>query len=432
MPRQFAIFNLLVLTLAYSTAPAAEEKPSITWKKTTLDKTFRSEGVAVADVNKDGKLDVLAGDVWYEAPDWKMHEIRKPGSFGDGSAGYSQSFACWADDFNNDGWLDVIVIGFPGAHCHWYENPKGQDTHWKEHVIWYSACNETPIYTDLFGTGQRVLVMGFQPPDRDNEGQMAWFAPGRDPNQPWGMHPISEPSIPERSMPGVFPLPEGDVNYTLKLRAKPVPGTFRFSHGLGAGDLNGDGKLDIMCTGGWWEQPAKDDGKPWKFHPATLGDPCADMFSYDVDGDGKADVISSSAHGYGIWWHRQGSPANSPGNPASDPTFQRRDLFPRFISQTHALHCVDINGDGAKDLVTGKRWWAHGPRGDADPNNPAVLFWFEAKKASDGMTQFIPHQIDTDSGIGTQFAVTDINGDKLLDIIVANKKGVFVFEQVRK
>ena len=95
------------------------------------------------------------------------------------------------------------------------------------------------------------------------------------------------------------------------------------------------------------------------------------------------------------------------------------------------MHCVDINGDGLKDLVTGKRWWAHGPKGDADPNAPAVLYWFEARKGSDGVTSFTPHQIDDDSGIGTQFWVGDINGDKLPDIVVANKKGVFLFEQVR-
>jgi hypothetical protein len=92
---------------------------------------------------------------------------------------------------------------------------------------------------------------------------------------------------------------------------------------------------------------------------------------------------------------------------------------------------VDINGDGVKDLVTGKRWWAHGPKGDINPNDPAVLYWFEAKRANDGLTRFEPHKIDDDSGIGTQFAIADVNGDKLPDIIVANKKGVFVFEQVR-
>ena len=140
---------------------------------------------------------------------------------------------CWADDINGDGWADQIVIGFPGVPAYWYENPKGKPGYWTRHEIWHSACNETPLYTDLFGDGQRVLVMGWQPKGKDNEGQMAWFTPGSDPTQPWEMHPVSEPSSP----------------------GKAIPGTFRFSHGLGVGDLNGDGRQDVICTGGWWEQP---------------------------------------------------------------------------------------------------------------------------------------------------------------------------------
>src|SRR5947207_14237253 len=125
-------------------------------------------------------------------------------------------------------------------------------------------------------------------------GQMAWFRPGKDPAALWEMHPISEPSAP----------------------GKEVPGTQRFSHGLGVGDVNGDGRLDVICTGGWWEQPAKIDGQPWKFHPATLGDPCADMIVYDLQGTGKADVISSSAHKFGIWaYHRK------PGGAGDEPVF---------------------------------------------------------------------------------------------------------------
>jgi hypothetical protein len=104
----------------------------------------------------------------------------------------------------------------------------------------------------------------------------------------------------------------------------------------------------------------------------------------------------------------------------------------KLVSQTHALHFVDINGDGKKDLVTGRRWWAHAAKGDPGSWEPAFLFWFEAVRGSDGFTQFVPHLIDDDSGVGTQFAVEDINGDGLPDIVVANKRGVFVFEQVRR
>jgi len=139
-----------------------------------------------------------------------------------------------------------------------------------------------------------------------------------------------------------------------------------------------------------------------------------------MDGDGKADILSSSAHKFGIWWHQQRSPTE----------FVRHDLFKDLLSETHAMHCVDINGDGLKDLVTGKRWWSHG-RAEPGSDKPAMIYWFEAKKSKDGMTTFTPHVIDDNSGIGTQFVVTDVNGDGLLDVVTSNKKGTYLFEQVR-
>jgi len=399
----WATIGLSMMGLLVPAARAGDQESPLAWKKTVIEGRFRSEGAAAADVNKDGKTDILVADFWYEAPNWTRHEIRKPGEYGDGLRSYSDCMACWADDVNGDGWVDQIVVGFPGAASFWYENPKGKTGHWLAHPVWHSACNETPLYVDLFGDGRRGLVMGWQPQGKDNEGQMAWFSPSSDPSQPWEMHAISEQSTPEH----------------------PVPGTLRFSHGLGAGDLNGDGRKDVICTGGWWEQPAagKAADAPWKFHPAAMGTAVADMIAYDVDNDGKQDVIASSAHQYGIWWFQQGEAKDG------HPTFTQHDMFPQLVSETHALIATDLNGDGLKDLITGKRFWSHG-KNEPGSDKPAKLYWFEARKGADGKTTFTPREIDDQSGIGTQFSVLDFNGDGLLDIVSSNKKGVFLFEQV--
>ena len=432
MPRYVLSLALAAAGVALALAPApaqpkSDAEPKITWKKTVLDTRFRSEGVAIADVNKDGKLDVLNGEYWYEAPYWQAHEMQPLKNTvketENGLRGYSHSFACWAEDLNKDGWADLIVIDHPGTPCFWLENPKGQSragdnpVHWKKHLIWDSACNETPLYTDLLGDGKRVLVMGFQPPGKGNEGQMGYFTPNpADPTAKWVMHPISEPSTPGKVENGK------EVPNT----RKEIPGTQRYSHGLGVGDLNGDKRADVICTGGWWEQPEKADGKTaWTFHPANLGAACADMYAYDMDGDGKADVISSSAHQFGIWWHKQRADAG--GN----PSFQKMDLFPKLVSETHAAHFKDIDGDGRPDFITGKRWWSHG-KAEPGSDGPAAVFWLKNTKGADGITQFTPMLIDDDCGVGTQFEVADINGDGLLDVIVSNKKGVRVVVQERK
>jgi len=385
MKTQWIILAAAMPVLIAASAFAGE----VSFQKTIVDKTFRSEGVAVGDINHDGKIDVLAGDVWYAAPDWKMHEIRAPGQY-DGAKGYSQCFANFAQDINGDGWVDSIVIGMPGEPCRWYENPKNNPGRWKERIVVDSACNETPIMVDLLGDGRRVLLFGVRP-----QGIMAWFSIPKDLEGLWDMHTIAGPN---------------------------APGTERYSHGLGAGDVNGDGRNDVLFTSGWWEAPQDRTKTDWTFHPANLGPGCADMLVYDIDGDGNSDVITSSAHGYGIWWFQQAKTEKG-------VEWKQHDIAPKLFSQSHAMILVDMNGDGLKDFVVGKRFWAHGPSGDADPDKPAVIYWFELRRPQKGTAEFVPHQIDDDSGVGTQFEITDLNADRKPDVVTSNKKGTHVFIQ---
>ena len=320
-----------------------------------------------------------------------MHELRPVGQY-DGSKGHSQCFANFAQDINGDGWVDSIIIGYPGEPCRWYENPKNKPGHWKERIVAKSACNETPMMVDLPGDGHPVLLFAVRP-----EGLMAWFSVPKDLDQGgWDVHVIAGPN---------------------------APGTERYSHSLGAGDINGDGRNDVLITKGWWEAPQDHTKTNWTFHPASLGPDCADMLVYDVDGDGASDVITSSAHNYGIWWFQQVK---------SDKgvEWKQHEIAPKLFSQSHAMVLVDINSDGVKDFVVGKRFWAHGPKGDADPDKPAVLYWFELRRPEKGKVEFMPHKIDDDSGVGTQFEVADLNADGKPDIVTSNKKGVYIFLQL--
>lgn len=361
---------------------------TISFRKIVLDTKFRSEGVAVADVNRDGQKDVLAGNLWYRAPQWTPQETAPAQEF-NGATGYSNSFLNFSTDVNGDGWPDQIVVGFPGEKALWRENPKGRPGPWKEHAIWRSACNESPALADLLGNRRPVLVFPY------DEKYMAWYEPDSDRTKEFVCHTVGEAG---------------------------APGVARFAHGMGIGDVTGDGRPDILCKDGYYEAPKDPRSGPWKFVRADLGPDCAQMGVTDVNGDGLPDVISSSAHNIGVWWHEQKRGPNG-------PEFVHHTIDASF-SQSHALAMADMNGDGQMDIVTGKRFWAHGPQGDVQPNDPCLLVWYELRRKNRTVT-WIRHEIDRDSGVGTQFTVTDVDGDRLLDVVTSNKKGVYVFLQRR-
>lgn len=411
------------MALAAFSLPAGE----VSFERLRLTDQFWGEGADFADFNRDGHNDVTSGPFWYAGPDFKQRHAFAPaettfktkaadgsevtlpgyeGALGTKNA-YSQCFFSFTDDFNRDGWPDVLVIGMPGERCYWYENPQGKDGAWPRHLAVEVPDGESLMYLDVTGDGRPELVSG-------SGGTMGYSKPNGDkPTEPWTFVPVS-----------------------------PKKGYHKYSHGQGASDVNGDGRIDLIESNGWYEQPASLVGNPvWEFHPFDFCPPTdkgiaiggAQLFAYDVNGDGLNDIITCIAcHGYGLAWYEQvrdGDRIDFKRHLFVNKTPEENPYGVAF-SQPHALDLVDIDGDGLKDLITGKRFWAHGPTGDVDANGPAVLYWFKLTRGANG-AEFVPHLIDDDSGVGTQVKAADINGDDLPDIIVGNKKGLQVFLQRR-
>lgn len=381
----------ILMGIAWQSEPHEPDAYSskISFKKHILSREYISEGVAVADVNRDGRMDVLSGTFWWEAPHWVKHELTEP-EINATISTYGNSFLNFSQDINRDGWMDYIIVGFPGREAFWYENPKNKEGHWKKRVIHPSVGNEAPMLVDVDGDGSLDLLCN----DPTNK-KVLWISP---------------------------PLTPGDTAWTsYVISSDSLTGTHRFTHGLGFGDMNNDGRKDVVITKGWWEAPPDRKQSDWKFHPAPLGKDCAEMYVFDVDGDGDNDVISSSAHNYGIWWHEQSR--------SGDSTVWIEHEIHKSFSQSHGLAFADINGDGNPDLITGKRFWAHNGH-DPGAREPAVLYWFEFTPGKN--PKWIPHLIDDRSGVGLHVTIQDINADRRPDIIVGNKGGIYVFEQINK
>ena len=435
---------VMIVLFALTVSAAPTRSPDIPFKSVMLD-NGASETAAVADVNKDGRLDIISGESWYQAPTWTKHKFRELNF----TNNYYDNFSDLPVDVNGDGYPDLVRVTWFAKKISWWKNPGApaarnrvrpatsssgtsgapvagatvgfggsassmSNDYWQEADIHTGFNIEFAVLADMDNDGKANEVVA-----QENGTPQAWYEVK---NGAWASHEVSDKS---------------------------------YGHGIGAGDVNGDKRTDILTPRGWLEAPPDPRAGNWTFHadweainvplpvagqpPAAAGAPAAQprllelgfIHVLDVNGDGRNDVIAGAGHNYGVFWFEQGK----------DGQFTRRTIDASW-SQAHASTIADLNGDGRQDIVTGKRFMAHNGS-DPGEKEPLGVYWYEfLRPTATGIAagtasvpgEWIKHVIDYGGrmGGGMQIPVIDIDGDGDLDIVCAGKSGLFFVENLTK
>jgi len=344
--------------------------------------TDHAEGITTLDMNGDGRPDLLSGAYWYENPgpqggDWTRHQYRTVDSVGE----FVSDCGEWTVDVNHDGAPDVVSVGWMTDGLWWYENPKKPDVLWQRHLIAHTVETEGGWMADLNGDGKPDLALAHY---------------GRS-----GIFWVD------------FAGPQPKVHY--------VGGRAEDGHGIGMADVDGDGKVDLLTTHGWFKNIDADHDK-WEWHGDwDLEEAGFPIIGYDVNGDGKTDIIYGRGHSYGLYWLEQ----------QGDAAHRRwvRHTIDESFSQVHTLALADIDGDGQMELLAGKRYRGHNGH-DPGSYDPLVIYYYKIDRKTGQFTRY-PISVNGTAGAGTQFVVADLDGDGDMDIATAGKTGVHFFENLQ-
>jgi hypothetical protein len=356
---------------------------------------------AAGDFNHDNVLDVTVGNRYYLGPSFaESRELYAAQPFNPAKE-YTPAMVNFAYDYTNDGWDDILVVESRTPVL--YVNPKGESRRWTRYAVFTTpVVSESIMFKDVNGDGKPDAVYS------GNSGVHWVGVDAANPTGQWKTTTVSQPGVPSSI------------------------------HGIGAGDISGDGKVDIIAPHGWWEQPAGGASEsPWTFHQGAFGrngNAGGNMEVYDVNGDKLPDIVTAlAAHGFGLAWYEQKRDA------AGKISFVEHVIMDNFaaknpggvtFTELHALTIADIDGDGLPDIVTGKRHWAHlDSYTDPDAHGAPVLYWYRTvrnAKAAGG-AEFVPELIHNRSGVGSMITVADMNKDGAVDILAATNRGGHIF-----
>jgi hypothetical protein len=382
------------------------EEVSKDFRKQRLSDFYYSWGSAAADFNHDGILDVVSGPYIYYGPDYlKSREIYLAQSSNPTTEFATDATMEFAADFTGDGWPDVITVMFgggPGVQL--YVNPKGEGRRWEKHTVVQTVQSEIAVLRDVDGDGKPELVYS-------GEGYVRYAKPDpANPTGPWIIHNVSEKG-------------------------------YGAGHGIGVGDINGDGRMDIVDPYGWWEQPpAGSNQEAWTYHPEAFARYGRGMMGgsvmavYDVNGDGLNDVVTSlNAHGWGLAWFEQKRDAQGKISFVEHMVmddFSTKNAGGVTFSELHGSTVADVDGDGIPDFIVGKRYFSHLDTNiDPDPRDSPVLYWYKTVRdpKAPGGARLVPHLIDNHSGVGSDVLAVDLNKDGAMDIVTATRFGSFIY-----
>lgn len=380
------IFVLSTFVVTHGDDPNNSDSIRFDVKLLTVD---ANEGIDLADVNKDGKLDVVAGRNWYPAPDFAPRPIRQIADWN----GYVESNGDFTHDLNGDGFPDVVAGSFLPTVVHWYENPGKEGLNlgqlWKQHVLRDTKIskNEGSFLHDLDGDGTPEWVTN------------SWAAD--TPVTAWSF---------------------GESENGRPTLMRHLIGTAGQFHGMGFGDVNNDGREDILFGNGWYERPQGDIwAKQWKRHADWEMGQTSPILVRDLNGDGFTDMIWGKGHDYGLyWWQGTGEKTEN-----GKLKFIEHLIDDRY-SQVHTIHFADLDGDGLDELIAGKRLRAHNGN-DPGGNEKPCLYYYKWNSIE---SAFVRHVIDEGHiGTGLQISSADLNGDQKIDIAIAGKDGTWLLFQ---